>query len=668
MIIVVEAEVRPVIEEYSLRKNPTLTNELLGMATAHSGMVGSFRLDVLQVAESPVYKRHYSGPTQSGAVAALVAKLLRPDLVINFGTSGGFPSVCKVGDVLLADACLFLDRLRFKNVTAFEWGMWGGNTIKADKLQRDLELTVGTVASQIQYSISDVQAEIVRTTPIACVDMEAGPIAQVLNQGKVNLIVLKVISNGIYRDNPMKQEEEYHDNRAEVSRIATKTLLRLLAYLDGKRISDLAGSSAPFIPMSDEHPSAHSTTGLPLPSDETERYSADARRYALRGVSSDKGEVHAAIKNMDKGLYPKAFCKVVPDLFANDSSQAVVMHADGAGTKSSLAYIYWKKTGDLSVWKGIAQDSLVMNLDDLLCAGITGDIALSSTIGRNKHLIPKEVIASVIRGTAECIENLRKYGVSITLAGGETADVGDLVRTIIVDSTVTARIPRSEIIDNSRIRSGDVIVGLSSFGQATYEDSYNSGIGSNGLTSARHDTFEKALALEFPETFDPMMRPDLVYSGNVGLTEPVKVEIQGASIEAGKLILSPTRTYAPIVRKLFDCGFRKQIHGMVHCSGGGQTKVLHFIDGLHVVKDNLFRTPPVFHMIQKSSSTPWAEMYKVFNMGHRMEIYTDQATASSIIDISRSFAVDAQIIGRVEASGTGEKKLTIQSEHGRFEY
>jgi phosphoribosylformylglycinamidine cyclo-ligase len=406
----------------------------------------------------------------------------------------------------------------------------------------------------------------------------------------------------------------------------------------------------------------------PHPSDETERYSGDAQRYQLRGVSADKSDVHAAIKDVDKGLFPNAFCKVVPDLFADDSSKAVVMHADGAGTKSSLAYMYWKKTGDLSVWKGIAQDSLVMNLDDVICVGVTDKIALSSTIGRNKNLIPKEVLSAVINGTTEFVAEMRKFGVGITLTGGETADVGDLVRTIIVDCTVAARISRSEVIDSGRIRAGDVIVGLSSCGQATYETSYNSGIGSNGLTAARHDVFEKALAKEFPESFDPMMPNELVYSGNLGLAEPVEVDLHGSSMHAGQLVLSPTRTYAPIIAKILASGLRKKIHGMIHCSGGAQTKVLNFIDGLHVLKDNLFPTPPVFHMIQRNSSTPWAEMYKVFNMGHRMEIYTDQATASSIIEISRSFNVAAQIIGRVEAESPGVKKVTIHSEHGRFEY
>jgi len=378
--------------------------------------------------------------------------------------------------------------------------------------------------------------------------------------------------------------------------------------------------------------------------------------------------VHAAIKNVDKGLFPNAFCKIVPDLFAKDPTQAVVMHADGAGTKSSLAYMYWKKTGDLNIWKGIAQDSIVMNLDDLLCVGVTNDIGLSSTIGRNKNLIPREVVAATISGTNEFVDKMREYGVGITLTGGETADVGDLVRTMIVDSNVTARIPRSDIIDNGNIRAGDVIVGLSSFGQATYENYYNSGIGSNGLTAARHDTFEKTLASEFPESYDPGMPKDLVYSGRIGLGEPVQADLNGASIPAGRLVLSPTRTYAPIIHKVFANGLRKRIHGMVHCSGGGQTKVLHFVEGVHVVKDNLFKTPAVFHMIQKNSGTAWAEMYKVFNMGHRMEIYTDQATASSIIDISKSFDVDAQVIGRVEVAQGGKKKLTIRSEHGRFEY
>eukprot|EP00930_Biecheleria_cincta_P023421 TRINITY_DN16929_c0_g1_i1.p1 TRINITY_DN16929_c0_g1~~TRINITY_DN16929_c0_g1_i1.p1 ORF type:complete len:941 (+),score=189.00 TRINITY_DN16929_c0_g1_i1:49-2871(+) len=392
----------------------------------------------------------------------------------------------------------------------------------------------------------------------------------------------------------------------------------------------------------------------------------DAKRYDQRGVSANKGDVHAAIKNLDKGLFPKAFCKVVPDF--DDASQAVVMHADGAGTKSSLAYMYWKKTGDLSVWKGIAQDALVMNLDDLLCVGVTDNILLSSTIGRNKGLIPKEVLAAVIQGTQEFVDELAQHGVSIVLTGGETADVGDLVRTIIVDSTVTAKISRSKIIDNGAISAGDVIVGLASYGKASYESSYNSGIGSNGLTAARHDVFEKALASDFPESFDPAMPEELVYSGSTSLLDEIQIDTEAGAIAAGKMVLSPTRTYAPVIHKLFCDGLRSKIHGMIHCSGGGQTKVLHFVDGLHIVKDNLFPTPPVFKLIQNSSSTPWEEMYKVFNMGHRMEIYTDKESAVRIIEISKSFGVDAQIVGRVEALEEGQKKVSIHSEHGEFEY
>lgn len=394
----------------------------------------------------------------------------------------------------------------------------------------------------------------------------------------------------------------------------------------------------------------------------------DAARYDKRGVSADKGDVHAAIKNMDKGLFPTAFCKVVPDTLSGDPTQAIVMHADGAGTKSSIAYMYWKKTGDLSVWKGIAQDAIVMNLDDLLCVGVTDNILLSSTIGRNKNLIPGEVLAALINGGEEFVQELKAHGVGLVLTGGETADVGDLVRTIIVDSTVTARIARTDIIDNGRICDGDAIVGLASYGQATYESAYNGGMGSNGLTAAKHDTFEKALATEFPESFDPSMPSDLVYTGGLRLDEPV--EANGSEgITAGKLILSPTRTYAPIVQKIFAAGLRSRIHGMVHCSGGAQTKVLHFLaNGLHVVKDNMLPTPPLFRIIQQQSKTPWEEMYKVFNMGHRMEFYTDEASAKAIIEISRSFAVDAQVVGRVQAGTPGERRLTIRSEHGHFEY
>jgi len=399
-----------------------------------------------------------------------------------------------------------------------------------------------------------------------------------------------------------------------------------------------------------------------------ENAAADAARYDQRGVSADKGDVHAAIKNMDKGLFPTAFCKVVPDTLSGDATQAIVMHADGAGTKSSIAYMYWKKTGDLSVWKGIAQDAIVMNLDDLLCVGVTDNILLSSTIGRNKNLIPGPVLAALISGADEFVQELATHGVGIVLTGGETADVGDLVRTVIVDSTVTARIPRADVIDNGRICAGDVIVGLASSGRATYESAYNSGMGSNGLTAAKHDTFAKALAAEFPESFDPSMPSELVYSGGLLLDEQVEVEGYG-QLPAGKLILSPTRTYAPILRKILAEGLRSKIHGMVHCSGGAQTKILHFLgEGLHVVKDNLLPTPPVFRMIQRQSKTQWDEMYKVFNMGHRMEFYTDSETAESIIRICKSFQVDAQVVGRVEAGKAGEKALTISSEYGQFEY
>eukprot|EP00929_Paragymnodinium_shiwhaense_P066986 TRINITY_DN33680_c0_g1_i1.p1 TRINITY_DN33680_c0_g1~~TRINITY_DN33680_c0_g1_i1.p1 ORF type:complete len:2189 (-),score=547.14 TRINITY_DN33680_c0_g1_i1:559-7125(-) len=394
----------------------------------------------------------------------------------------------------------------------------------------------------------------------------------------------------------------------------------------------------------------------------------DAARYGARGVSANKGDVHAAIKNIDKGLFPKAFCKMVPDSLSDDMAQAIVMHADGAGTKSSLAYVYWKATGDLSVWKGIAQDALVMNLDDLLCVGVTDRLLLSSTVGRNKNLIPGEVIGALIKGTSELVSELQEHGIGMVLTGGETADVGDLVRTIIVDSTVIARIPRSDVIDNGRIAAGDVIVGLSSSGQATYETAYNSGIGSNGLTSARHDTFDKSVAEKYPESFDPAVPSHLVYSGKVGLTDLIDTNMAG-KIPAGKLLLSPTRTYAPIVKAMLAAdGLRQRIHGMVHCSGGAQTKVLHFVDGVHVIKDNLLPTPPVFKLIQQNSGTAWSEMYKVFNMGHRMEIYTDAASAQRIIDISKSFGVDAQVVGRVEAMSAGSKKVTISSEYGCFEY
>ncbi|MCF6172155.1 MAG: AIR synthase-related protein [Bacteroidales bacterium] len=384
-------------------------------------------------------------------------------------------------------------------------------------------------------------------------------------------------------------------------------------------------------------------------------------RYDQRGVSASKEDVHAAIKNLDKGLFPNAFCKVIPDLLGSDPDYCNIMHADGAGTKSSLAYLYWKETADLSVWKGIAQDAIVMNTDDLLCVGVTDNILLSSTIGRNKNRIPGEVIAAIINGTEEFLETMRSLGVDMFLSGGETADVGDLVRTIIVDSTVTARVKRSEIIENN-IRPGDVIVGLASFGQATYENEYNGGMGSNGLTSARHDVFQHELARKFPESFDPAIPKNLVYSGKLKLTGPSPVE----GVDVGKLVLSPTRTYAPVVKAIFEKHGRKSIHGMIHCSGGAQTKVLHFVENLHIVKDNLFPTPPLFEMIQSQSKTDWKEMYKVFNMGHRMEFYVSEKMAESLISISKSFNIDAQIVGRVEASSA--KKLTIQSEYGNFSY
>ncbi len=383
-------------------------------------------------------------------------------------------------------------------------------------------------------------------------------------------------------------------------------------------------------------------------------------RYKQRGVSADKEDVHNAIKNVDKGLFPKAFCKIVPDTLSNSEDHCVIMHADGAGTKSSLAYMYWKETGDLSVWKGIAQDAIVMNTDDLLCVGAVDNILLSSTIGRNKFLIPGEVLSAVINGTEEVLQMLRDNGVDIRSTGGETADVGDLVRTMIVDSTVTCRMKRSEVIDNAQIQPGNVIVGLASYGQATYETEYNGGMGSNGLTAARHDVFSNALKDKYPESFDSTMDTNLVYSGNYGLTDSIK----GVSLDAGKLVLSPTRTYAPIIKKILDT-HRSQIHGMVHCSGGAQTKVLHFIDSGHVVKDNFLPVPPLFKIIQEESNTPWNEMYKVFNMGHRMELYVPAEIADEIIGISRSFNVDAQVVGRVEE---GEKKLTIRSEFGEFIY
>jgi len=387
-----------------------------------------------------------------------------------------------------------------------------------------------------------------------------------------------------------------------------------------------------------------------------------SKRYSGRGVSAGKEDVHNAIKNVDKGLFPKAFCKIVPDHLTGSNDHCLIMHADGAGTKSSLAYMYWKETGDISVWKGIAQDALIMNIDDLLCVGATDNILLSSTIGRNKNLIPGEVISAIINGTEELISELKDFGVEIHSTGGETADVGDLVRTIIVDSTVTARMKKSKVIDNANIKPGNVIVGLSSFGQASYEKEYNGGMGSNGLTSARHDVFSKSLAEKYPESFDASIPQDLVYSGTKNLTE----EVENSPIDAGKLVLSPTRTYAPIIKKILNEIGNEKIAGMVHCSGGAQTKILHFIDELHIVKDNLFETPPLFKLIQQESKTDWKEMYQVFNMGHRMELYIDEALAPEIIQISRSFNVDAKIIGRVEASES--KKLTIKSNHGSFEY
>lgn len=384
-------------------------------------------------------------------------------------------------------------------------------------------------------------------------------------------------------------------------------------------------------------------------------------RYMLRGVSAAKEDVHNAIKNIDKGIYPQAFCKIIPDILGGDPDYCNIMHADGAGTKSSLAYMYWKETGDLGVWKGIAQDAIVMNTDDLLCVGAVDNILVSSTIGRNKLLIPGEVISAIINGTDELLQEMRNMGIGIYPTGGETADVGDLVRTIIVDSTVTCRMKRSEVIDNANIRPGDVIVGLSSTGQATYEKTYNGGMGSNGLTSARHDVFAKYLAEKFPESYDNAVPDDLVYSGEYQLTD----SIEGVEIDAGHLVLSPTRTYAPIIKKVLDA-HRSHIHGMVHCTGGAQTKVLHFIgDNCKVVKDNLFPVPPLFKTIQRCSGTDWKEMYKVFNMGHRMEIYVAPEYAQEIIDISKSFNVDAQIIGHIEE---GKRSLTIQSELGTFEY
>ena len=385
------------------------------------------------------------------------------------------------------------------------------------------------------------------------------------------------------------------------------------------------------------------------------------QRYDLRGVSASKEDVHNAIKNVDKGLYPKAFCKIIPDYLGGDDEYCNIMHADGAGTKSSLAYVYWRETGDMSVWKGIAQDALIMNIDDLLCVGATDNILLSSTIGRNKHLIPGDVIAAIINGTEELLAELKEMGVTIHSTGGETADVGDLVRTIIVDSTVTCRMKRADVINNANIRGGDVIVGLSSCGTATYEKGYNGGMGSNGLTSARHDVFAKYLADKYPESYDAAVPTELVYSGNVALTDSVV----GAPINAGQLVLSATRTYAPVIKKILD-EMRPKIHGMVHCSGGAQTKIMHFVTNKHVIKDNLFPIPPLFKLIQEQSGTDWKEMYKVFNMGHRMEIYLAPEDAERVIEISKSFNIDAQIVGRVEDAA--QNSLTIISPYGTFEY
>ena len=387
----------------------------------------------------------------------------------------------------------------------------------------------------------------------------------------------------------------------------------------------------------------------------------DESRYAQRGVSSGKEEVHSAIKNIDKGLFPKAFCKIVPDYLSNSKDHCIVMHADGAGTKSSLAYSYWKETGDLSVWKGIAQDALIMNLDDLLCVGAVDNILVSSTIGRNKNKVPGEVISAIIQGTEEILEELRSYGLNIYSTGGETADVGDLVRTIIVDSTVVARMKRNEVISNKNIQPGDAIIGLSSYGQTTYENSYNGGMGSNGLTSARHDVFNKYIAQKYPESYDHNISSSLVYSGSQSLTS----EINGVPIDAGKLVLSPTRTYAPVMVQILK-NHNKDIHGMVHCSGGAQTKILHFINQNHIIKDNMFDIPPLFKLIQNESKTPWEEMYKVFNMGHRMEIYTNPKNINSIVDICKEFNLEAKQIGRVEMANT--KKLTISSKMGEFIY
>lgn len=384
-------------------------------------------------------------------------------------------------------------------------------------------------------------------------------------------------------------------------------------------------------------------------------------RYNLRGVSAQKEDVHNAIKKIDKGLFPKSFCKIIPDYLTNDEDYCIIMHADGAGTKSSLAYMYWKETGDISVWKGIAQDALIMNIDDLLCVGATDNILLSSTIGRNKNVIPGEVLSAIINGSEELLAELKNFGVTIHSTGGETADVGDLVRTIIVDSTVTARMKRSDVINNANIKAGDVIVGLASFGQATYEKEYNGGMGSNGLTSARHDVFSKYLADKYPESYDQAVPQELVYSGKKKLTDSVN----DVPLDAGKLVLSATRTYAPIIKQILE-KHRKEVHGMVHCSGGAQTKILHFIDNLHIIKDNLFDVPPLFQLIQEQSNTDWREMYQVFNCGHRMELYVPEEIANAIIAISKSFNVNAQIVGRVEKSS--EKKLTITSPFGEFVY
>jgi phosphoribosylformylglycinamidine cyclo-ligase len=388
-------------------------------------------------------------------------------------------------------------------------------------------------------------------------------------------------------------------------------------------------------------------------------------RYNQRGVSASKEDVHQAIKNIDKGIFPQAFCKIIPDILGNDEAFCNIMHADGAGTKSSLAYVYWKETGDISVWKGIAQDAIIMNIDDLICVGATDNILLSSTIGRNKNLIPGEVIAAIINGTEEILAELREQGISIYSTGGETADVGDLVRTIIVDSTVTCRIERNKIISNDNIQASDVIVGLSSSGQASYETEYNGGMGSNGLTSARHDVFDKSVANAYPESFDPAVPFDLVFSGGKKLTDHVQID-ENTSVTAGKLVLSPTRTYAPVIKKVLE-SHRKQIHGIVHCSGGAQTKVLHFVnDNVHIIKDNMFPVPPLFQLIQEQSGTDWKEMYKVFNMGHRMELYVPAAIAEDIIAISKSFNIDAQIIGRVESAD--KKQVTINSDKGNYTY